>query len=319
MAYKNLLDTFQKENLVEDIAIIGDECMSETDNGNDEIETECDIGQLSETAGVNIERRVEIDEGAVIETCIPTPCSSSKSFDFGVVEEPHQPRSQVVFPKRKFGQKNPEYRSFQSSWFHNLLWSKWLHWESQIDKVYCIICRNVNSLNQFTSLKSKESAFITNGFNNWKDATRAFEQHRKSACHKEAIIKWNYHVKGTSVNTQLIYQLSSEQEKARICLLKLFTSVEYLARQAMPLRGHQEDSGNFHGLLQLRGNDSDELKDWLRRKKSFVSHEIQNEMLKIMSQQILRSILKEVYASTWFSISADETLDASLTEQVITI
>ena len=141
MAYKNLLDTFQKENLVEDIAIICDECMSENDNGNDEIETGCDIGQLSETAGVNIERRVEIDEGAVIETCIPTQYSSSKSFDFGVVEEPHQPRSQVVFPKMKFGQNKPEYRSSQRSWFHNLVWSKWLHWGSQNDKVYCIICQ----------------------------------------------------------------------------------------------------------------------------------------------------------------------------------
>ena len=102
-------------------------------------------------------------------------------------------------------------------------------------------------------------------------------------------------------------------------LLKLFTSVDYLARQAMPLRGHQEVSGNFHGLLQLRGNESDELNDWLRRKKSFVSHEIQNEMVKILSQQILRSFLKEVYASKLFSISSDETVDASLTEQVITI
>ena len=42
-------------------------------------------------------------------------------------------------------------------------------------------------------------------------------------------------------------------------------------------------------------------------------------MLKIMSQEVLRSILKEVYASTWLSISADETVDASFTEQVITI
>ena len=54
-------------------------------------------------------------------------------------------------------------------------------------------------LNQFNPLKSKET------LNTWKDAMRAFEQHRKSACHKEAIIKWNYHVKGTSVKTQLFH------------------------------------------------------------------------------------------------------------------
>ena len=43
---------------------------------------------------------------------------------------------------------------------------------------------------------------------------------------------------------------------------------------------------------------------------------MQNEMLKIMTHQILRSVFREVHASTWYSVIADETVDASLVEQV---
>ena len=78
-------------------------------------------------------------------------------------------------------------------------------------------------------------------------------------------MKWS-HVKGTSVNTHLQRQLTDEQVKARCCLQKLFTSIEYLARQVLPLRGHNESSGNFFQLLQLRADDSPELKSWLSQR-----------------------------------------------------
>ena len=105
-------------------------------------------------------------------------------------------------------------------------------------------------------------------------------------------MKWEHHTKGSGVSIQLQHKLASDQEKGRHCLIKLFTSVEYLARQALPLRGHYEASGNFYQLMQLQANDSEELKTWLHQKKAYISHEIQNEMLKIMSQQIQRSLLK---------------------------
>ena len=85
-------------------------------------------------------------------------------------------------------------------------------------------------LNQLTLSKCRENAFITVSFNNWKYATRSFEQHRKSACHREALMKWDYHTKGSGVSIQLQHQLASDQEKGRHCLIKLFTSVEYLPR-----------------------------------------------------------------------------------------
>ena len=66
-------------------------------------------------------------------------------------------------------------------------------------------------LHQLTFSKNQESAFVTSGFDNWKDATRAFEVHRKSSCHKEAILKWEHHMRGVGVDLQIQKQLAAEQ------------------------------------------------------------------------------------------------------------
>ena len=241
--------------------------------------------------------------------------TGDEQIELELVEKPFQPHS-GVFPKRQFGQKKLEYRSFQPSWFNNKLWCDWLHWESKNNRVYCFMCRNVHILYKLTFSKNQDPAFVTSGFNNWKDATRAFELHRRSKCHKEATLKWEHHTRGISVDLQLQRQLAAEQVQARNCLHKIFTSVEYLARQALPLRGHQEERGNLYQLLQLRASDSSELRKWLKQKRSYTSHEIQNEILRIMAHQIQRSILNDVCTSLWYCVSADETVDVSLIEQV---
>ena len=90
-----------------------------------------------------------------------------------------------------------------------------------------------------------------------------------------------------------------------------------MARQALPFRGHSEEQGNFYQLVALRGSESDDLKTWMKHTRSYMSHDIQNEIfLQIMAHQILRAIIKNVSSSNWFAIIADEATDASLVEQV---
>ena len=47
-----------------------------------------------------------------------------------------------------------------------------------------------------------------------------------------------------------------------------------------------------------------------------MSHDIKNEILKIMAHILLRAIINEVSHSKWFAIIADEAIDAALVEQV---
>ena len=44
-------------------------------------------------------------------------------------------------------------------------------------------------------------------------------------------------------------------------------------------------------MLKLRASDSDELKQWLHRKDNYLHPEIQNELLQLISNEILRNIL----------------------------
>ena len=50
----------------------------------------------------------------------------------------------------------------------------WLHWDSRTEKAYCFVCQNIYFLNQLTFSKCAENAFISPGFNTWKNATKEF-------------------------------------------------------------------------------------------------------------------------------------------------
>ena len=70
-----------------------------------------------------------------------------------------------------------------------------------------------------------------------------------------------------SVASQLATQHDVEQKSARTCLLKIISTIKYLARQGLPLRGHEESDGNFMQLLHLRSEDLPVLSDVVREKK----------------------------------------------------
>ena len=97
----------------------------------------------------------------------------------------HQPKSHN-FPKRKFGQKSVVHRSFQSSWFDR--WN-WLHYCEAKDVVYCFVCLRANVEKKLIWSGNADSAFITTGFCNWKDAYSKFDKHQASKCHAEAVLK----------------------------------------------------------------------------------------------------------------------------------
>ena len=78
-----------------------------------------------------------------------------------------------------------------------------------------------------------------------------------------------------------------------------------------PIAGTHGKERHFLKLLQLCAADSSALKSWLSQTRVYTSHEVQNEMLQIMSCQIQCFILNDVHLSLWHSISADETVDVN--------
>ena len=119
-------------------------------------------------------------------------------------------------------------------------------------------------------------------------------------------------------NSQAIKQNNREM------LLKILSSIRYLARQSLPLRGNwkeeekSEYDSNFFQLLKLRCEDDPKLAEWMDKKSNkFLSPKIQNEMLQIMALQILRDIAKNIQSAEIYSILVDETADTSNKEQMV--
>ena len=226
----------------------------------------------------------------------------------GITFEPHQPQD-IMFPPIKFGVQS---HSFQRGWFGK--W-KWLDWDDRNDCVYCHPCRMSTKLS-FMLCKKAEPAFSQSGFRNWKDATRCFRKHENSHSHKEACLKWAHYTRSQSVAFQLSSQVQKDQVIAQKCLLKLISSLRFLARQGLAVRGHDEAQGNFLQLLHLRCEDSEELHDWMMKRGNWISHDVQNEILQLMAHFVLRKVIGAVKLSSFFTLIVDEATDVSFKEQV---
>ena len=96
---------------------------------------------------------------------------------------------------------------------------------------------------------------------------------------------------------------------------KQLSSLRYLLRQGLAIRGHEASGGNLYQLMLLCSEDDPQLKVWLRDQKYF-SPDILNEQVEIMANTILHSVLQEVQSADWFSILADEAADVTRCEQM---
>ena len=95
-----------------------------------------------------------------------------------------------------------------------------------------------------------ETAFISDGFNNWKKAKERFERHQASESHKEALVNFQC-MQAPTVVEQLSTQASRTQATNRSMLLKELSSLQFLLRQGLAIRGHKESEGNLVQLLEL--------------------------------------------------------------------
>ncbi|KAL5517004.1 hypothetical protein EMCRGX_G002468 [Ephydatia muelleri] len=93
------------------------------------------------------------------------------------------------------------------------------------------------------------------------------------------------------------------------------------ARQGIPIRGDGDDSeSNFIQLLKLSGQGDAKMDEWLKKKTDkYTSHDIQNELLKIMAQHVLRSIAVQIQDSRFVTVMIDETTDVCNQEQVTVV
>jgi len=225
-------------------------------------------------------------------------------------QRPFQPKN-FNFPKKIYAKQT---RAFQAKWFTKF---SWLHYNQENDSVLCFICTKEHEKLNLRTTRNKDYAFITDGFSNWKKALTRFKEHQISECHKAAL---EYHlIPKTHGN---VLEMSSNETKKtmqenRRCLIKIIECLQYLARQGHAIQGDTDDESNFIQLLKLRGRDEPLLLSWLDRKFSdkYTSHDIQNEIISIMANHIIRDIVSDI-GNGFFCIISNEYTNVSNKEQL---
>ena len=117
----------------------------------------------------------------------------------------------------------------------------------------------------------------------------------------------------------LCTSFAKQKADNREAMLTIISTIHFLA----PLRGSYvssdgcEMNSNFLQLLHLLKEDVPVLNTWLQKLQDrFTSPSIQNELLEIMANMILRKVTRSL-SGNLFSIMVDETSDISNTEQLV--
>jgi hypothetical protein len=212
-------------------------------------------------------------------------------------------------PILEFHVKNS--RSFNKKWYESF---QWLEYSIEKNAAFCFYCR-------FFAHNShrNDSSFSSRGFSNFKNAIKGFRDHEATNSHKTSEIMYlNRTNIENSVGSSCVSQLNSNFEKNREYLLKVIETVVYLGKQGLPFKGHREDAmsnnrGNFLELIQLRSLDSQILAERCDNLTcKYTSPQIQNELISLLSEQVISNILPKDF----FSVIVDETTDVSRHEQV---
>ena len=201
--------------------------------------------------------------------------------------------------------------SFMDSWYTK---HPWLHYCPARQSALCFQC--ARAYESGSGRGDQESAFTHVGVKNWRKALGKFRDHEKSKAHLSLISAADTGCK--PIDAVIKSASRSAQESARKNLRTLITTVQFLARQGLALRGHDGSEGNFQELLRLRSRDCPELAEWLKRKENFTHHDIQNELLRLISHDVLRGVVADVNSGSeakYFAVIVDGTQDISGVEQ----
>ena len=248
--------------------------------------------------------------------------SSSSETALDSLTEIFHPPSHFKFPKRVFGAAKKRERSCSALIFQEF---PWLTYITESDVVLCHPCMTAQRKKLTKFEKREKDAFSSVGFSDWNDWKRKVTRHGSSRSHSEAVLAVNKSYSKAPVNELLDQGVVTNKSNNTYMLTEVVKVVKHLARQNLPLRGatkpvaesgdHSEPDSHLWQSLLLLGHKDPKLEMLLKMKQTFTSPSIQNELLKIMSNNIVRNIADQIRACKYYSIMVDETSDITNQEQ----
>lgn len=208
-------------------------------------------------------------------------------------------------------------RRFRNCWFDMFSWLEYEETaECKAGGAFCFYCRQAKLRKLITTSKC-ESAFTSVGFHKWKNAVQMYKKHEMTASHKTSVAAVTAVLSNANVGAKISQQAEVIRTQNTKMLTCIFTSLKYLCRQGLAIRGKTDECSNFHQLMLTRAPDIEGMKQWLTKKTNWTSHGIQDEIVEVMAMSVMREIASSISNQGFYGLMADETQDASLTEQLV--
>lgn len=195
----------------------------------------------------------------------------------------------------------------------------WAIYSESTGNIYCLYCY----------LFGKNKKQFETGFSLWNKSKERLDQHEKSNDHLDNLQVYTSRIlKIGRIDIELQKQISTEKGYWIKVLQRIISAIKFLATRELAFRGTHErigekHNGNYLGLLELISEYDPFLKDHINKtanlgkgKPSYLSKDILNELLNILSNRVTDEIVKQIKANKYYSISVDSTPDVTHHDQL---
>lgn len=212
-------------------------------------------------------------------------------------------------------------RSFRAAWYSQF---KWLQYSVANDSAFCYACM------QFNRYGTKETTYTQKGFRNWKNALdygRGFPKHEKSEAHIKAMAMWKENQVRVSSSTSISTLVNEKVlEKHRYYIKSIVEVIQFLAVNELAFRGdyvidEHYEKGLFSKLFEytiMKDKTLAECAAIIPRNATYLSPEIQNEIIEIMAEVVRESVANDIKNADvpWFTLLEDGTRDKNNRENI---
>uniref|UniRef100_A0A7N0VIW6 TTF-type domain-containing protein n=1 Tax=Kalanchoe fedtschenkoi TaxID=63787 RepID=A0A7N0VIW6_KALFE len=225
----------------------------------------------------------------------------SKMIDVLAIKGPKRDKSIQKGPKNKFG------RQFVSELYVKILDDgevqdrDWLVYSKELDKVFCFCCKIFKK-------GYVKGGLVNEGYADWTHVAVRLQEHEVGLEHKKNWATWYELRSRLNVNKTIDHlaqkQLKKEKDHWKNVLLRIICIVKFLTKHSLAFRGtkerlHENNNGNFLGLIEMLAEFDPIIQEHVRRITNddihihYLGHKIQTELIFLLASSIRSEIIKK--------------------------